>query len=39
MRRSKVNFKKSARKFSHKAKRVHKKNTPAYMAARGGIRL
>lgn len=39
MLRKPVNFKKSASKFKHNAKRVHKKNTPSYRAARGGIRL
>ena len=39
MRRKPVNFKKSARKFGNQAKRVLKKNTPSYRAARGGIRL
>lgn len=39
MRRHKVNFKKSARSFKHQAKRVHKKNTPAFRASRGGYRL
>lgn len=39
MRRKSVNFKKSASKFGKNAKRVHKKNTPSYRAARGGIRL
>lgn len=39
MRRKHVNFKKSAKAFKHNAKKVHKKNTPSYRAARGGIRL
>lgn len=39
MRRKHVNFKKSAKAFKHRASRVHKKNTPSYRAARGGIRL
>lgn len=39
MRRKSVNFKKSAKTFKNKAKRVHKKNTPSYRVARGGIRL
>jgi len=39
MRRSAVNFKKSAKKFKRNASRVHKKNTPSYRASRGGIRL
>lgn len=39
MKRKHVNFKKSAKRFKHNAKRVHKKNTPSYRAARGGIRL
>lgn len=39
MRRRHVNFKKSAQSFKHRAKRVHKKNTPSYRVARGGIRL
>lgn len=39
MRANRVNFKKSAKKFKHRASRVHKKNTPSYRAARGGIRL
>lgn len=39
MRRSPVNFKKSASKFKHQARKVHKKNTPSYRVARGGIRL
>lgn len=37
--RKRVNFKKSAKAFRHRAKRVHKKNTPSYRATRGGIRL
>lgn len=39
MRRKPVNFKKSAKSFRNKAKRVNKKNTPSYRVARGGIRL
>ena len=39
MRRKKVNFKKSAKSFKRNAQKVHKKNTPSYRAARGGIRL
>ena len=39
MRRKPVNFKKSARAFKQKAQKVHKKNTPSYRVARGGIRL
>lgn len=39
MRRSGVNFKKSAKSFRKKAKRTLKKNTPSYRSARGGIRL
>lgn len=39
MRRKPVNFKKSASDFKNGAKKVHKKNTPSYRAARGGIRL
>lgn len=39
MLRKPVNFKKSAKAFKHKAKRTHKKNTPSYRVARGGIRL
>ena len=39
MRRSHVNFKKSAKSFKGAAKRTLKKNTPSYRVARGGIRL
>lgn len=39
MRRKSVNFKKSAKTFKNNAKKVHKKNTPAFRAARGGYRL
>lgn len=39
MRRKKVSFKKSAQNFKNNAKKVNKKNTPSYRAARGGIRL
>lgn len=39
MKRRPVNFKKSAKQFKRQASRVHKKNTPSYRAARGGIRL
>lgn len=39
MKRSPVNFKKSAKTFKKNAKRTHKKNTPSYRVARGGIRL
>lgn len=39
MRRKPVNFKKSADSFKKRAKLVHKKNTPSYRNARGGIRL
>lgn len=39
MKRKAVNFKKSAGQFKHQAKKVHKKNTPSFRAARGGIRL
>lgn len=39
MKRKHVNFKSSASHFKHQAKKVHKKNTPAFRAARGGIRL
>lgn len=39
MLRKKVNFKKSAKSFKNRASKVHKKNTPSYRAARGGIRL
>lgn len=39
MRRKGVNFKKSAKSFKANARKVHKKNTPAFRAARGGIRL
>ena len=39
MRRKHVNFKQSAKKFSQNAKKVHKKNTPSFKPARGGIRL
>jgi len=39
MQRRPVNFKKSAKKFKKQARKVHKKNTPSYRAARGGIRL
>lgn len=39
MRRKPVNFKKSASSFKQNAKKVHKKNTPSFRTARGGIRL
>lgn len=39
MKRSKVSFKKSAGKFKANAKKVNKKNTPSYRAARGGYAL
>lgn len=39
MKRKPVNFKKSAHSFKNNAKKVHKKNTPSYRSARGGIRL
>lgn len=39
MKRKAVNFKKSASKFKHRAQKTHKKNTPSYRVARGGIRL
>jgi len=39
MQRKPVNFKKSASSFKKNAKKVHKKNTPSYRVARGGIRL
>lgn len=39
MRRRPVNFKKSAKRFQHKASRTHKKNQPAHHVSRGGIRL
>lgn len=39
MKRKPVNFKKSAKSFKSSAQKVHKKNTPSYRAARGGIRL
>lgn len=39
MKRKPVNFRKSAAKFKGQAKKVHKKNTPSYRVARGGIRL
>lgn len=39
MRRKAVNFKKSAKSFKSKASKTHKKNTPSYRVARGGIRL
>lgn len=39
MRRKPVNFQKSKRTFKKNAKLVHKKNTPSYRVARGGIRL
>lgn len=39
MLRKHVNFKSSAKKFKSKASKTHKKNTPTYKAARGGIRL
>lgn len=39
MKRKHVNFKKSARSFKKNAQKVHKKNTPSFRAARGGIRL
>lgn len=39
MRRKKISFRKSASAFKNNAKKVNKKNTPSYRAARGGIRL
>lgn len=39
MQRKSVNFKKSAASFKKNAKKTHKKNTPSYRVARGGIRL
>lgn len=39
MHRKAVNFKKSAKSFKTNAKKTHKKNTPSFRTARGGIRL